>query len=169
MKEIVGAGVEYLPARDAILTMDRGASEAQIADAMEKELKRSGMFLYNAEVLEAMEHGCTQEPHFLPLSVKKDGTIADGVATAAQLGKLSRYVDRLLKNIAAEMGRGNIDADPNYQSESKNACTYCAFASACHFEEGRGRDRKRYIASVKESAFWEALDCMKDMDAGGEE
>ena len=96
-------------------------------------------------------------------------TIADGVATAAQLGKLSRYVDRLLKNIAAEMGRGNIDADPNYQSESKNACTYCAFASACHFEEGRGRDRKRYIASVKESAFWEALDCMKDMDAGGEE
>ncbi len=169
VKEIVGAGVEYLPARDAILTMDRGASEAQIAAAMEKELKRSGMFLYNAEVLEAMEHGCTQEPHFLPLSVKKDGTIADGVATAAQLGKLSRYVDRLLKNIAAEMGRGNIDADPNYQSESKNACAYCAFASACHFEEGRGRDRKRYIASVKESAFWEALDCMKDMDAGGEE
>ena len=44
VKEIVGAGVEYLPARDAILTMDRGASEAQIADAMEKELKRSGMF-----------------------------------------------------------------------------------------------------------------------------
>ena len=78
-------------------------------------------------------------------------------------------MDHLLKNIAAEMGKGNIDADPSYQSESKNACTYCAFASACHFEEGRGRDRKRYIAAVKENAFWETLDRMQDMDAGGED
>lgn len=106
VKEIVGAGVEYLPARDAILTMDRGASEAQIADAMEKELKRSGMFLYNAEVLEAMEHGCTQEPHFLPLSVKKDGTIADGVATAAQLGKLSRLCGPLAQKHCCGNGEG---------------------------------------------------------------
>ena len=156
--EIVPAGVEYLPARDVILSMERGASDTQIAAAMEKELRRSGMFLYNAEVLEAMEHGATSSPCYLPLSIKKDGTIVDGVATAAQLGKLSRYVDRLLKNIAEELGRGNIDADPNYQSESKNACVYCAFASACHFEEGHGGDRRRYFAAVQEDAFWQEID-----------
>ena len=156
--EVVPAGVEYLPARDLILTMDRNAGDAEIAAAMKKELKRSGMFLNNAEVLEAMEHGATESPCFLPLSIKKDGTITDGVATAAQLGKLSQYVDHLLEEISAEMGKGNIDADPNYQSESKNACTYCAFASACHFEEGRGSDHREYIASVKENEFWEELD-----------
>lgn len=156
--EVVPAGVEYLPARDLILTMDRNASDAEIAAAMKKELKRSGMFLNNAEVLEAMEHGATESPCFLPLSIKKDGTITEGVATAAQLGKLSQYVDHLLEEISIEMGKGNIDADPNYQSESKNACTYCAFASACHFEEGRGSDRREYIASVKENEFWEELD-----------
>ena len=67
-------------------------------------------------------------------------------------------MDHLLEEISIEMGKGNIDADPNYQSESKNACTYCAFASACHFEEGRGSDRKEYIASVKEAEFWDELD-----------
>lgn len=158
VEEIVPAGVEYIPARDVILSMDRSATDAEIAAAMEKELKRSGMYLCHGDVLEAMEHGATQSPHFLPLTVKKDGSIVDGVATAAQLGKLSRYIDHLLQEIAEELDKGNIDADPNYQSESKNACAFCAFASACHFEEGRGRDHKEYIASVKEAAFWDAVD-----------
>ncbi len=156
-EEIVPAGVEYFPARDVILSMERSASDAQIAAAMEKELRRSGMFLYNAEVLEAMEHGATSNPCYLPLSIKKDGTIAEGVATAAQLGKLSRYVDHLLQKIAQELGQGNIDADPSYRSESKNACVYCPFAAACHFEEGRGGDRKHYIAAVQEEAFWDEI------------
>lgn len=156
--EIVPAGVEYLPARDVMLTMDRSATQEQIAAAMEKELRRSGMLLYNAEVLEAMEHGATEAPHYLPLFIKKDGSITAGVATAAQLGKLSRYVDHLLEEIAEEMGRGNIDADPNYQGESKNACLYCPYAAACQFEEGRGSDRREYIASVCEADFWDAMD-----------
>lgn len=158
VERIIPAGVEYLPARDAILSMERTATTEQIAAAMEKELRRSGLFLYNADVLEAMEHGSTTQPHFLPLTVKKDGTITDGVATAAQIGKLSRYVDHLLRQIAVEMGRGNIDADPSYQGESKNACLYCPYASACHFEEGRGSDRRKYIASVKAQEFWDAVD-----------
>ncbi len=155
---IVPAGVEYLPARDVVLSMDRSATQKEIASAMEKELRRSGMVLMNADVLEAMEHGATAEPHFLPLTIKKDGTITDGVATAAQIGRLSQYVDRLLKDIAAELGKGNIDADPNYRSANQNACTYCPFASACHFEEGRGNDRKEYIASVKEQEFWDTVE-----------
>ena len=166
--EIVPAGVEYIPARDAILNLGRNTSDAEIRLAMEKELKRSGMFLYNAEVLEAMEHGCTKEPHFLPLSIKKDGSITDGVASAAQIGKLSLYVDKLLKNIAQELGRGNIDADPNYRSEEKNACAYCPFATACHFEEGRGRDHREYISSVKEEEFWETVDRITAADRKGE-
>lgn len=168
IEEIVPAGVEYIPARDVILSMDRNASEEEIARAMQKELKRSGMFLYHADVLEAMEHGCTQSPCFLPLSIKKKKVktdegetetteIVDGVATAAQLGKLSQYVDHLLEEIAKELAEGNIDADPNYQGESKNACMYCAFASACHFEEGRGHDRREYIASVKADEFWNKI------------
>ncbi len=101
--------------------MDRGASEAQIADAMEKRTQAQRHVLIQRRG--ARGHGTRLHAGAaLPAPEReKDGTIADGVATAAQLGKLSRYVDRLLKNIAAEMGRGNIDADPNYQSESKNA------------------------------------------------
>ena len=53
-EEIVPAGVEYVPARDAILTMDRGATAQEISAAMEKELRRSGMYLCHPDVLEAM-------------------------------------------------------------------------------------------------------------------
>ena len=77
-------------------------------------------------------------------------------------------MDHLLAQIAVEMGRGNIDADPNYRSESKNACTYCPFASACHFEEGRGRDHKEYISAVREEEFWEKLDHLCGEEREGE-
>ena len=64
------------------------------------------------QVLRAMEHSALESPHYLPIKVKKDGTIADGVASAAQLGTLGRYVDRLLHQIAREIGSGSIAAAP---------------------------------------------------------
>ncbi|MBQ2830791.1 MAG: PD-(D/E)XK nuclease family protein [Oscillospiraceae bacterium] len=152
--EIVPAGVLYTPARDVILSMPRGASEEEIRRAMEKELRRSGMVLCEPEVLQAMEHSALTQPHYLPLRVARDGSISGGVATAQQLGKLGKYVELLLCRITDELARGNIDADPCAHSADDNACTYCEYADACHFEDGYGGDHIEYI---KKTAAEESL------------
>ncbi len=157
-KEIVPAGVLYLPAGDVLVSAPRNEDAIRLKEALEKELRRSGIVLSQPEVLKAMEHSALKSPRFLPLTLGKDGSITKGVATAAELGKLSRYVDRLLEKIARELKAGNIDADPWSRGENDNACTYCEFASACHFMEEGACDRAQPLRPVKPEEFWRHVD-----------
>lgn len=154
-KEIVPAGVLYMPARDVILRMERGTSEEKLSEAMHKELRRSGMVLSEPNVLRAMEHSALETPRYLPLQINKEGGVAGGVATAAQLGRLGRYVDRLLHQITGELQQGNVDADPCSRGPQDSACTYCEFASACYFEDGHGQDHTRYLKKTESDEFWQ--------------
>lgn len=163
--EIEPAGVLYLPARDDLLSAERSITPEQLTALREKNLRRSGLLLNDREVLTAMEHTALTEPHFLPLKINKDGDITDGIASAAQLGKLSVCVEKLLEKIAREVRDGNIDADPCCRSEDDTACQFCDWASACHFEDGRGSDRLRYILPVKREEFWEQVE---EESEGGE-
>ena len=156
--DVVPAGALYLPARDVILNMDRTTDEGTLRRAFDKELRRSGLLLEDSQVLAAMEHSALEEPRYLPLSLDKDHNITRGIASAAQLGKLSRYVDRLLHQVAREVGQGNIDADPCYRSEADNACLRCAFAGACHFSDGEGGDHITPLYPLKPAEFWRQVD-----------
>ena len=153
---IVPAGVLYMPARDVILRRSRDTSRADVEKALRKELRRSGMVLDEPEVLRAMEHSALEEPCYLPIAVKKDGSISGSIASAARLGKLSRYVEKLLHQIARELRQGNIDADPCTRGPRDSACTYCPFAAACHFDETR--DRRHYLHKPKTDEFWQYID-----------
>ena len=155
--EIEPAGVLYLPARDQVMTAERNITPVQLAALREKTLRRSGLLLEDHEVLQAMEHEAFQAPQYLPLRVNKNGDISGSIASAARLGNLSRYVDKLLHQIACELRDGNIDADPCCRSEEERFCRYCSWASACHFEEGRGGDRLRYITPIKAEEFWDQI------------
>lgn len=157
-REIEPAGVLYLPARDQVLAAERNVTPEQLTALRERTLRRSGLLLDSPTVLEAMEHEALSEPHYLPLRVNRAGDISGGVASAAQLGKLSRYVDRLLHQISRELRDGNIDADPCCHSEEDRFCQYCPWASACHFEDGRGGDHLHYITPVKPEEFWNQLE-----------
>ena len=152
----------YLPAREKLLNLPRGVSEKEIESAMHKELQRSGMVLADPEVLRAMEHSALEAPCYLPVRVKKSkdgGTELTGsLATSAQLGKLGLYVDELLRRMVRELAAGNIDADPWVRSEQDSACTYCAFAPACHFENGCGGDRAEYLRATPADRFWMHVD-----------
>ena len=157
--EIVPAGVLYTPAREPILKCARSTEPEQVAAQFQKELRRSGMVLKDPLVLRAMEHSALESPRYLPIAVKrgKDGNaqITGSLADSEQLGKLGKYVEHLLREISREVFAGNIDADPYARSPQDSACTYCEFASACHFENGVGRDRVEYIRATGSEEFWQ--------------
>ena len=105
-----------------------------------------------------MEHDALTEPKYLPLRVDREGNLSGSIATAAQLGKLGNYVEHLLHTIADEVRDGMIDADPCCHDESDSVCQFCDWAPACHFEDGRGGDRLRYIQKVTAAEFWQQMD-----------
>lgn len=158
---IVPAGVLYLPAREEHLTGSRSMDEASRRKALDAKLRRSGLILNDPAVVEAMEHvPLGSEARFLPVRVsRRTGAISgEALASAAQLGKLRRHIRRILRDIAREVGGGSIQADPWYRDDQRTACRWCDFASACHFEDGRGGERARYLYPVKGTRFWEQLD-----------
>ncbi len=156
-REVVPAGVLYLPARDDILAEERNITPEKLAQERTKALRRSGLVLDQPEVLQAMEHDALTEPKFLPLRVNREGGLVGSLASAEQLGRLGRYVERLLEDIAGEVRGGVIDADPCCHDESDSVCQFCDWAAACHFEDGRGGDRLRYIRKVTAAEFWQEL------------
>lgn len=161
-QEIVPAGVLYTPAREPMLRCARDTSEEEITRARKKELRRSGMVLDDPAVLQAMESSALEAPCYLPIAVKKgkDGApaVTGSLASAAQLGKLAKYVDRQLHEIAREVFAGNIDADPCARTTQTKDCDYCEFAAACHFENGRGSDHIEYLRATKSEEFWQHVD-----------
>ena len=157
-KEIVPAGVLYTPAREPMLRCARNTADETIEKARKKELRRSGMVLEDPAVLEAMEHDALDAPEYLPIAVKKGGTLSGSLASEGQFAKLAKYVDRVLREIADEVFAGNINADPYARTPQQSACTYCEFASACHFENGRGGDHMEYIKATKTDEFWSYID-----------
>ena len=163
--EIVPAGVLYTPAREPMLRCARDTEPEKIEKALKKELRRSGMVLEDPAVLQAMEHSALESPCYLPIAVKRDGAVTGSLASAEQLGKLSKYVDHILHEITQEVFAGNIDADPYARTPQQSACTYCEFASACHFENGCGSDRMEYIKATKNDEFWQHIDEVNGKEA----
>ncbi|MBR5491345.1 MAG: PD-(D/E)XK nuclease family protein [Oscillospiraceae bacterium] len=151
--EIVPAGVMYVPARDVLVSADADISDEAILTEKLKGLRRSGLVLDEEAVLKAMEHG--DEPVYIPVTIKKGEYTGDGLASAEQLGLLSRHIDATLRDMAKEMHSGCISADPYYRSSSENACRYCDYASACHF--GGEEDGYRYLDKIKAADFWAKL------------
>lgn len=156
-REIEPAGVLYLPARDEILSTERNIPPERLRSEREKHLRRSGLLLAEPAVLQAMEHEALREPRYLPLRVSRDGNLSGSIASAAQLGRLGRYMERQLKEIARELRQGNIDADPWCRGEDDSCCKYCQWAGACHFQDGRDGDHLRYILPVKAEDFWREI------------
>lgn len=166
-RELIPAGVLYLPARDVLINAPRDIDETALRKAVDKELRRSGLVLNQPDVLRAMEHSALEEPRFLPLTLGRDGSITKGLATAEELGKLGKYVDALLQHILQELHGGNVDADPCGHGSDDNACTYCAFASACGYREDI--DHMTIIRPISPDEFWRQVDEAIENDSGKNE
>lgn len=151
---VEGDGVLYLPAREAVIRAGRSISDGELQKRVDKELTRSGLVVDDRRVLDAMEPQGPGGYRFLPLRVSGGQVTGEALASAERLGKLGRHVRRVLEDICRELAGGNIAADPFWRGPDKNACRFCDYAAACHFEPGRGGDCKRWLPGLDADTFW---------------
>ncbi|NCC68357.1 MAG: ATP-dependent nuclease subunit B, partial [Clostridia bacterium] len=153
-REIVPAGVAYVPAKDITVSVSADLPEEELASKRTKALKRSGLFLHDEAVLSAMEHGDSCE--YLPVSRNKNGELTgDSLASAEQFGKLKDFVSNKLTDLSEQLSGGSIDAEPYYRSETDNACRNCPYAKVCRFDDATGK--RRYLSKIKPEQFWAML------------
>ena len=153
--EIVPAGVMYVPARNALLSLPRNASGEDVEKKRGEELRRSGLVLGMEELIEAWEHG--EDKRFIPIRFRGGKAGGGGLASAEQMGRLSRHIRRCLSDMAAELRRGGIAADPYYRSQQENACLNCDYFDACHFADGVAGESCRYLPRLSDEQVWGLL------------
>ena len=158
-REIVPAGVLYVPARDALVSARADMTAEEILAEKAKARRRSGLLLAEEDVLRAMERG--ESPQYLPVKLNKDGSFAEtGLATAERLGLLSRHIDETLQALAKELRSGSVAADPWFRSQTESACRFCDYAAACHFDDAG--DSIRYLEKLPDREVWEKLEAKEE-------
>ncbi|MCC8122993.1 MAG: exodeoxyribonuclease V subunit gamma [Oscillospiraceae bacterium] len=167
-KEIVPAGVLYLPARDAVVAGSSAMTDAERRRKVDRELCRKGLILDDPDVLAAMEHIGEGDFRFLPVRLSKTTGAISGAALVdmERMGKLQAHTAHILQEIGTELAAGNITADPFWRSKDDNACHWCDYAAACHFEDGSGADHTRYLTSMRGEHFWESLSARGEAQEG---
>ena len=154
-KEIVPAGVMYVPARDILVSATGDMTDEELKKAKQKKLKRSGLILNDESVIKAMEND--DAPEYIPVKFNKSGEAStDSLASKEQLSALRGHVERRMLELCGNLKDGRIDAEPYYKGELENACAFCPYESVCRFEEGR--DKRRYLAKVEPEEFWKRLE-----------
>ncbi len=153
---IVPAGVMYLPARSELLSVEAGADEESIAKKRSDALRRSGLVLEDPELLEAWEKG--EDKRYIPVKFSSRKGSGDSLASLERMGRLFRHLQRTLGEMAGELHRGSIAADPYYRSQQESACLNCDFREACFFSDGEDGESCRYLPKLNDGRVWELLE-----------
>lgn len=158
--ETVPAGVIYVPARNAMLSATRDMDEDELYRKRAEAKRRSGLVLDDEAVIEAWEHGAEKE--YIPVRFKKGVPAEEDVASAARMGLLARHIKARLGEMAGELRRGSIAADPYYRGQQENACLNCDYFDACHFADGQNGESCRYLARLRPEKVWSLLEGESD-------
>lgn len=152
---IVPAGVMYVPARNAMLSVSRELSDEDAERERGEECRRSGLVLDDEAVIEAWENG--GDKRYIPIRFTGRNS-SETAADAAHLGMLSEHIRRTLSDMAAELRRGEITADPYFRTQQENACVNCDFLGVCHFENGQNGDACRFMPKLTPDKVWTLIE-----------
>lgn len=154
--ETVPAGVMYVPARNAIASLNRDDDE-EIEKQLNREMRRSGLVLDDNELMEAWEHGAKKK--YIPVTFSKSGIPSpDHLASTERLGHLAKHIKKCLADMAQELRQGNVAADPYYRGQNEFACANCDYINACHFANGENGESCRYLTSLSADKVWAMLE-----------
>ena len=130
------AGCMYVGANPKIVAIKKNEGYAEAEEELWKKHPRSGLFLNNTAVLNAMENGLGGK--YIPVKLKQS---SPPLVTEEEFGKLFLHIKKLLKDMATSLLNGNTDKNP-IKTKKKDGCEYCVYNSFC-FYNGTGRGMEK--------------------------
>ncbi|UWP60309.1 helicase-exonuclease AddAB subunit AddB [Ruminococcus gauvreauii] len=161
-KQVHPAGIFYYRIRDPLITGEWQESKTLIEQDMLKELRMNGLANADPEVLKKLDHTLdgtgTKTSSVFPLSLNKDGSCskASSVIREEQFEVLASFVNDKIKELGRRIMEGEAEVNP-YQIGQKNACEYCAYRTACGFDERiRGYEYRR-LPQFSDDELWKMI------------
>lgn len=164
------AGVLYIPARTPFVQGEYDMGEEESKKKLRKELRRIGIVLDEPEVMQALEQPGPGGYRFLPVTLKKDGSVSASqsmTTSGAGFARLTRGVDRQLRRVARQLAQGDIEAQPLTTGPDWSACDWCPYRDACHFDETMKKDRRRKIKALSDEETFAQLQRQEEEEENG--
>ncbi len=130
------AGCMYVGANPKIVAIDKAEDEAAAERKSRKNQLRSGLFLDNTAVLNAMDDGLGGR--YIPV---KAGSKNNPLVTEEEFGKLFTHIKKLLENMAVTLLKGGTAKNP-VKTKKKDSCAYCVYRQFC-INDGLGRGMEK--------------------------
>ena len=154
--EIMPAGVMYVPARNAILSLSEDADDEEIAKKRSEAIRRSGLVLEDDSLINAWEFG--DEKLYIPVKYKYGKPDANTLASLEKMGTLSKHIKKYLTEMSQQLHQGSIAADPFYRSQQENACLHCDYFNICHFSDGENGENCRFQPKLSAEKVWSQME-----------
>ena len=128
--ELIPGGAVYFSARPGSGLSESWLSADEARELVIKTISRSGIFLADEEILNAMDHGLTGE--YIPVKKNKSGEIRSSaaLATLEEFGQLYRELSDTISGIATEITSGIAHAAPRMRG-GRLPCEYCSNQMLC--------------------------------------
>ena len=131
--DVVPAGVLYMPSGEKYINANRNIDSENLKNENNKNNKLKGFVLSDSVIIESMEEG--KKKIFIPASLDKENKPTGNVLTIGQIGVLKEKIDSILKEMAEELLKGNINAYPVKGKDYEHTCEYCDYKDVCNIEE----------------------------------
>ena len=137
--KLAPAGILYMPAtpESKLGQYDSREIHETVLKDQKSSFRMNGLLIDDPKILSAMESD--GKGVFIPAKLDKDGTPVRSdkyLATLETYGKIFRYVDRKLTDMAQSLYDGEVKREP-IKSKSADACKYCDYKTVCGFEKGK--------------------------------
>lgn len=142
-KNIVPAGVLYMPARFEPYSVERNDDESTVTYKKIESGKMDGIILDDGDVIKGMNRKL--DGVMIPISVNKSGGIKGNFISLEQLSKLAEKMDEIMADMGNELHKGKIPAKPAFGKDHGKTCDFCNFKSICMRPEGV---KYRYIEKL---------------------
>ncbi len=128
--ELLPAGAVYFSARPGQGRSERPLTPEEARELVIHSITRSGIFLADEDVLDAMDRGLTGE--YVPVKKDKNGDIKStaALATLEEFGQLYRELSDTVSGIATEITSGIAHASPKMRG-GRLPCEYCSHQLIC--------------------------------------
>ena len=134
-KEIVPGGLFYYHIDDPVVEVTGEVDEAEVREAILKELKPDGLVNQEETIYRAMDDEFEQKSDVIPVELKKSGELSarSSVASTEEFDILSEYVKHNIVKTGNDIYQGNVQISPFVEGQM-SSCDYCPYKAICGFD-----------------------------------
>jgi ATP-dependent helicase/nuclease subunit B len=145
-------GAFYLKLDDPVLKSNKRISKEEIENEIKKSLRMNGIVISNVKLIEAMDNefnsdklGTSFESNILNLKISKEGNYSKmPVISSKDFGHLKNRIHDVIRSIAKEILKGNINNEPLNIKGRQMACSYCDYREICKFDKCLGNKDRHF-------------------------